>query len=165
MQALLLMPSSRHAMTRCQHRGVSPYKGPRPVKSAAYIVPSIFIINRGYSTVESGLHPAYFTGDPKYYDALIKVNNALKQRGITDLNSTKPYDNIKTPAWMNIDDMKRVYSFRMDETTYNAFVHRLNLLYTKRFKEVAVGQKPSDNEQVDVWDEAEAVDTGVKEGD
>ncbi|TPX48202.1 hypothetical protein SeLEV6574_g02161 [Synchytrium endobioticum] len=139
MPSLLLQPSGQ-TVTCCNHR-IIPNRGSSHPGTTS--LPSIRSVSRCYSTVESGLHPAYFTGDPKYYDALIKVNNTLKERGFIDFTSAKPYEGTKTPAWMSMDDLKRVYGFRMDEVTYDSFIHRLNLLYTKRFKEVPVEQKTS----------------------
>ncbi|TPX35855.1 hypothetical protein SmJEL517_g01733 [Synchytrium microbalum] len=93
--------------------------------------PSIPHHRASYSTTESGLHAGYFTGNPKYYDALIKVNNLIKSRGGLPTSTTQ---NIKNnPMWMTLDDIKATYGYRMDELTYNSFIAKLNVLYQRRF--------------------------------
>ncbi|KAJ3282109.1 37S ribosomal protein S9, mitochondrial [Borealophlyctis nickersoniae] len=80
---------------------------------------------------------AYFTGNPKYYAALMTTNDLIRKHGL-DFKDTTQFAEVELPKWMSLEEMKTRLGYHMYQERYTDFITRLNILYTVMEKDFEV---------------------------
>ncbi|KAJ3213421.1 37S ribosomal protein S9, mitochondrial [Dinochytrium kinnereticum] len=87
---------------------------------------------------------AYFTGNPKYFRFLMKVNDFIRKHGLP-FQDKAVYQEIKSlPKWLSSDEMRESKQFKITDRMYNDFIHKLNILFTVQEKDPEVADLLND---------------------
>ncbi|KAI9193238.1 ribosomal protein S9/S16-domain-containing protein [Polychytrium aggregatum] len=77
-------------------------------------------------------HPAFFTGNPHYYDAIMDLNKLIRKYELPFTKEELSAKAHKIPVkWMSIDLMRSILHFKLDDPSYSALITKLNILATK----------------------------------
>ena len=74
---------------------------------------------------QSPTDPAYFTGNPAYFNCILSLNGYLDQLKHLEIPSSPGY----TPTWMSSLELEKSKSMRVKPLEYNHLIAKLNLLY------------------------------------
>ncbi|KAJ3095318.1 37S ribosomal protein S9, mitochondrial [Phlyctochytrium bullatum] len=87
---------------------------------------------------------AYFTGNPKYFRALMQINDLIRKHGLPFKNP-QIYSKLKTrPKWLTWDEMKELKQFKITESMHKDLVHKLNVLFTIQEQNPEIAELLSD---------------------
>ncbi|KAJ3326059.1 hypothetical protein HDU76_013050, partial [Blyttiomyces sp. JEL0837] len=90
------------------------------------------IFNNEVLATEKPSDITYFTGNPRYFNLLMRTNNLIRKHGLP-FQSKEPYENLNPstlPRWMSMLDMQNLKQFKLTENMYDDLIHKFNLLFT-----------------------------------
>ena len=91
-------------------------------------------MNRFSSTLAKNsrqLHPAYFTGNPFYFDVLLKLNGYIQR--IQDFSKGSDLKIGKSQGyWMNAQEFSEKLSIKTSEREYKELIDKLGFLYSHK---------------------------------
>ncbi|KAJ3143981.1 37S ribosomal protein S9, mitochondrial [Irineochytrium annulatum] len=80
---------------------------------------------------------AYFTGNPQYYNLILRVNRLIQAHGLP-FKDKRVYEGQTLPTWMTLEEMAAARMFKMTPLMYEDLIHKLNVLFTIQDKDAEV---------------------------
>jgi hypothetical protein len=86
---------------------------------------SSWIKNRGSLQFQRPVNPTFYTGNPNYYNLLIKMNDLMRQYNIPFQQESH---SSQTDRWMTMKDIERQMDMRLSRGAYKDLIFKLDQL-------------------------------------